>query len=95
MADNRFNLEERLINFSVVMISHTENYPRSFTGNYLANQLAGSGTAPALNYGEAQSAELRNDFIYKMKICLKELRNKYLRKNCRPALLVWARGTYT
>lgn len=33
-----------------------------------------SGTSPALNYGEAQSAESRNDFIHKMKICLKELR---------------------
>jgi len=33
-----------------------------------------SGTSPALNYGEAQVAESRNDFIHKMKICLKELK---------------------
>jgi four helix bundle protein len=41
---------------------------------HLANQLVRSGTSPALNYGEAQSAESRNDFIHKMRICLKELR---------------------
>jgi four helix bundle protein len=40
----------------------------------LGGQLLRSGTSPALNYGEAQSAESRNDFIHKMKICLKELR---------------------
>jgi len=74
MTDIKYDLEERLINFSVAMIKLTEKFPRSFPGNNLANQLGRSGTAPALNYGEAQSAESRNDFIHKMKICLKELR---------------------
>jgi four helix bundle protein len=37
-------------------------------------QLTRSGTSPALNYAEAQSAESRQDFVHKMKICLKELR---------------------
>jgi four helix bundle protein len=40
----------------------------------LAGQLVRSGCSPAMNYGEAQSAESRNDFIHKMKIILKELR---------------------
>ncbi len=43
-------------------------------GNHLSGQLIRSGTSPALNYGEAQSAESRKDFIHKMKIVLKELR---------------------
>jgi four helix bundle protein len=34
--------------------------------------------SPALNYGEAQSAESRNDFIHKMKIILKELRESMI-----------------
>ena len=38
------------------------------------NQLYRSSTSPAFNYGEAQSAETRRDFIHKMKISLKELR---------------------
>jgi four helix bundle protein len=43
-------------------------------GNHIAGQLIRSGTSSAPNYGEAQSAESRPDFIHKMKICLKELR---------------------
>lgn len=69
-----FDLEERLISFSVVIIKLTEQFPRSFSGSHLAAQLVRSATAPALNYGEAQAAESRNDFIHKMKIGLKELR---------------------
>jgi len=45
--------------------------PSSFN---LAGQLIKSGTLPALNYGEAQSAESRKDFIHKIKVILKELR---------------------
>ena len=37
-----------------------------------------SGTSPALNYGEAQSAESRKDFLHKMKVCLKELRETFV-----------------
>jgi four helix bundle protein len=51
-----------------------EQLPNDKIGNHLGGQLLRSGTSPALNYGEAQSAESRNDFIHKMKICLKELR---------------------
>ncbi len=40
----------------------------------MGHQLARSGTAPALNYGEAQAAESQADFIHKMGVCLKELR---------------------
>ena len=37
-------------------------------------QLLRSGSSPALNYGEAQAAESRKDFIHKLKVILKELR---------------------
>jgi four helix bundle protein len=43
-------------------------------GNHIAGQLLRCGTSPAPNYGEAQGAESRADFIHKMKVCLKELR---------------------
>ena len=43
-------------------------------GNHIAGQLIRCGTSPAPNYGEAQSAESRADFVHKMKVCLKELR---------------------
>jgi len=69
-----FDLEERLINFSVIILNVAEQLPNNYAGKHLAGQLTRSGTAPALNYGEAQGAESRNDFVHKMKICLKELR---------------------
>ncbi len=51
-----------------------EALPRTRVGHHIAGQLLRCGTAPASNYGEAQSAESRSDFIHKMKIALKELR---------------------
>ena len=68
------DLEDRLINFAVRVLNVTESLPNTKAGNHIAGQLVRSGTSPAPNYGEAQSAESRRDFIHKMKICLKELR---------------------
>jgi len=72
--NDKFDLEDRLIEFSVLIIKITENLNNTRAGNHVAGQLVRSGTAPALLYGEAQSAESRNDFIHKLKILLKELR---------------------
>lgn len=72
--DRKFDLEERLVEFGVKIAEIVESLPNSRTGPYLANQLIRSGLSPALNYGEAQSAESRSGFIHKMKIVLKELR---------------------
>jgi four helix bundle protein len=73
--DNRkFDIEERLIDFAVRIIRTAESLPKTKAGNHIAGQLTRCGTSPAPNYGEAQSAESISDFIHKMKICLKELR---------------------
>jgi len=71
---NRIELEERLINFSVLIIEIVNELESTKAGNHLSGQLVRSGTAPALNYGEAQSGESRRDFVHKIKIVLKELR---------------------
>ena len=68
------DLEERLIDFAVRVIHLVEGLPKSRTGNHIGSQMMRSGTAPAPNYGEAQDAESRSDFIHKIKIVLKELR---------------------
>ena len=68
------DLENRLVDFAVRIINVVESLPNSKAGNHIAGQLVRSGTAPAPNYGEAQAAESRKDFIHKMKIALKELR---------------------
>jgi four helix bundle protein len=67
-------LEERLINFAVLIVEITGKMPDTRAANHLAGQLLRSGTSPALNYGEAQSGESRKDFIHKIQIVLKELR---------------------
>ncbi|MEI6948826.1 four helix bundle protein [Paraflavisolibacter sp. H34] len=60
--------------FAIMILEVCDLLPNTRAGNNLENQLSRSGTAPALLYGEVQAAESRNDFIHKMKILLKELR---------------------
>jgi four helix bundle protein len=74
----KFDLEERLIKFGVLISILVEELPNTITGKYLAGQLIRSGLSPALNYGEAQSGESINDFVHKMKIALKELRETFI-----------------
>jgi four helix bundle protein len=78
MADDEdgktYDLEERLIDFAVRIIRMAESLPKTKVGNHVSGQLVRCGTSPAPNYGEAQSPESRADFIHKMKVCLKELR---------------------
>ncbi len=69
-----FDIEDRLIDFAVRIIRLAESLPKNKVGNHIAGQLIRCGTSPAPNYGEAQSAESRSDFVHKMKVCLKELR---------------------
>jgi four helix bundle protein len=69
-----FDIEERLINFAVQIIRLAESLPKTKVGNHISGQIIRCGTSPASNYGEAQGAESRIDFIHKMKVCLKELR---------------------
>jgi four helix bundle protein len=72
--DKKYDLEKRLIDFAVRIIDLVETLANTRAGNHIAGQLVRCGTSPAPNYGEAQSAESRNDFIHKIKIVLKELR---------------------
>ena len=67
------DLEERLIDFAVRVIFLTGALPKTKIGNHISGQLIRNGTSPAPNYGEAQDAESRSDFIHKVKIVLKEL----------------------
>lgn len=71
---NKRELEERLIVFAVKIIEIVSSMTDNKAGIHLGGQLIRSGTSPALNYGEAQSAESTKDFIHKLRIVLKELR---------------------
>ena len=70
----KFDLENRLMEFTVRIINVVESLPDNRVCNYLGGQLLRSGSSPVLNYGEAQAAESRKDFIHKLKVILKELR---------------------
>jgi four helix bundle protein len=70
----KFDLEDRLVAFACLILEICDLLPNSRAGCNLEHQLSKSGTAPALMYGEAQAAESRPDFLHKMRLALKELR---------------------
>ena len=69
-----YDLEERLLEFSAQIIRLTRKIENSEVGSHVTKQLLRSATSPLANHGEAQAAESANDFIHKLKISLKELR---------------------
>jgi len=73
-AGRKYDLEERRLRFTERLIDVVEALPATRVGSHIANQLTRCGTAPLANYGEAQSAESRADFVHKLKVALKELR---------------------
>lgn len=72
--NEKYDLEERLLDFSVSIIRFVEGMTKSEAGSHVARQMLRSGTAPMAHHGEAQAAESPKDFIHKMRIALKELR---------------------
>jgi four helix bundle protein len=69
-----YNLEDRLLEFAANIIELTESLPNTRAGNHKAGQLLRSGTSSLSNHGEVEAAESRRDFLHKLRICLKELR---------------------
>ena len=56
----------------------TRDLPNDFAAIYFGKQVLRSGSSPALNYGEARSAESRKDFRHKCSIALKKLRETHI-----------------
>jgi len=75
---NANTLEERLITFSSNCINFCKDVEKSFAGTHLSKQLIRSSTSVALNYGEVRAAESVKDFLHKLKVCLKELRESFV-----------------
>jgi len=72
--DQQYKLQDRLIDYAVRIIRLSESLPNTRAGKHVSSQVLRSGTSPAPNHGEAQSAESQPDFVHKLKISLKELR---------------------
>ena len=67
-----------MISFSSSVLKEVQKLKKDQARNHLSGQIIRSSTAVALNYGEAQSAESKRDFIHKSGIVLKELRETYI-----------------
>ena len=72
--ERKYDLNERLIDYAVLIISLYDEITKSPAGIYLADHAMRAGISPSLHYGEAQGAESRKDFIHKLGILIKELR---------------------
>ena len=83
-----YDLEDRLVEYTCRMIDVTESLPKTRSGNYMAGQLIRSCHSPAFNYGEALAAESPDDFIHKLRVVLKEL------KECRTSLKIIIKKAY-
>ena len=85
----KFDLEERLLEFSARIIRLTDHILKTDPGRHVALQVLRSGTSPCAQHAEAEDAESMDDFIHKLKICLKELREtrRWLRLICRVPLV--------
>jgi len=73
-SEPRFDLEERLLEFSARIIRLVDALPNTRAANHISGQLLRCGTSPLGNHGEVQAAESRRDFIHKLRICLKEFK---------------------
>jgi four helix bundle protein len=73
-GEKKFDLEERLLEYAVRIVRLGDALPATRAGRHVADQLMRCGTSPLANHGELQGAESRKDFIHKLGLCLKEIR---------------------
>ncbi len=67
-------LQNRLVEFGVAVCREVRRLPKDVVGENVGRQLVRSTTSPAANYAEACGSQSRRDFVHKLHICLKELR---------------------
>lgn len=74
MKNDKKNLSGRLLEFAANVIRLIARLNKTAVGRHIGNQLLHSGTSSGANYEEACGAESKADFIHKMQLVLKELR---------------------
>jgi four helix bundle protein len=87
------DISERLLNYAVRILKLTVALPRNVAGKHVGGQLVRCGTSPGANYEEARGGESRADFIHKVGVAWKEVREScyWLRLVHRAQLLKPAR----
>ena len=71
------DLSDRFMNFVVSIIKFEKHLLKTYSGRHIYGQLFRAGTSAGANYEEARAGESRADFIHKMQIVLKELRESH------------------
>ncbi len=74
----RRELEDRLVRLAQNIDILCKKLDGSFIAIHLSKQIVRSSTSAALNYGEVQASESKNDFIHKVSLVLKELRETHI-----------------
>ena len=72
--DRKERFQDKYLEFGAEIVLLVGQLPRSTPGRQIADQLLRSGTSVGANVHEAQSAESRADFVHKLQIGLKEIR---------------------
>ncbi len=72
--NKKFDLEERTAKFGEEIIRFSMDLPKNEITRPIVVQLVKCGTSIGANYCEADDAESRRDFKYKIGICKKESR---------------------
>ena len=73
-SEKIFNFEDRLVRFAGECVFFTRNLDKSFENEYYKNQLIRSSGSSSLNFGEAQGTITDKDFIFKLTLVVKELK---------------------
>ncbi|HZJ15437.1 MAG TPA: four helix bundle protein [Chthoniobacteraceae bacterium] len=76
-SSKRFDLEERMLLHASRIVALYDSLPARSGAKQIGNQLIRSGTSPYLHHGEVEAAESLDDFVHKLKVCLKELRETW------------------
>jgi four helix bundle protein len=74
MSEFSDSLSERFLNFAINIMKLDSQLCKSYSGRHIYGQLFRAGTSAGANYEEARAGESRQDFIHKMQLVLKELR---------------------
>ncbi len=72
--DKIFNFEDRLVRFAGECIFFSRKLEKSFENEYYKNQLIRSSGSASLNFGEASGTVSEKDFIFKLSLSIKELK---------------------
>ena len=69
-----FNLDERLVRFAGESIFFVRKLAKAYELEYYKNQLIRSSGSASLNYGESQGTITDKDYVFKLSLVVKELK---------------------